>query len=636
MARGRKSSGRASTLSKIARRGTTALVLGAWLASPLLPQDLTAPPTEPKLLSVYPLGAQPGSSVEMEVRGYLIEGARAVWLEQGRLRARVRSVEPLSAGEKAAEEGVGGETPVLLRARITMEIPSTAKAGAHSFRLVSHRGVSNALIFRVNSDPVQVETNDPHQTPTTAQLVKFPVVVNGRIAKDGEEDFYSFEVSEGQELRFEVFSKPPGKPPNTVGLDPELTLYELTGSWFDRERTTRLAYNDEPSSYHVTRLPVVTYRFKRSGRYLVGVGSFLGGGSPHYSYQLRIASSRAATFSRQDQSSRDQRLPSWSERTFRRHIASDRLQLLRSRAAGSSLAEANGKPRNGARSGRQEHSHPVTTGRDTQVLVTPVKEQESQEKEGRPLRISVPSLVEGSIDRPGDVDRYEFKVERGEQLAFEIETPQTGPPLFNPRLSILDAEGKEIFTNVYKRLGRAFTFYLKTVEPKTLYTFERGGEYVLLVSDLTRRFGDSGFRYRLLVRPQIPHVGAVRTEADCLNLVPGQAKKLTVTTDQEEGFSGDIALALEGLPEGVQFFPGTEVKAYQGPVPEDGEKQRFAPKSENVTIVLLARPDAPTTLLPWRLRLVARPILNGGPGPGLLVKEIPIMVVRSSVDMEES
>ncbi len=67
-------------------------------------------------------------------------------------------------------------------------------------------------------------------------------------------------------------------------------------------------------------------------------------------------------------------------------------------------------------------------------------------------------------------------------------------------------------------------------------------------------------------------MGDVRTDADCLNLVRGQARKLTVTTDQEEGFSGDIALVLEGLPEGVQFFPRTEVKAYQGPVPEDGAK----------------------------------------------------------------
>ena len=204
------------------------------------------------------------------------------------------------------------------------------------------------------------------------------------------------------------------------------------------------------------------------------------------------------------------------------------------------------------------------------------------------------------------------------------------------QVRILDEEGRELFSNVYKRLGRQLTFYLKTVEPKTLYTFERSGEYSLVVSDLTRRFGSAGFRYRLLLRPQIPHVGEVRTDTDRLNLVAGQASKIAVTTDQEEGFSGDIALVLEGLPEGVEFFPGTEVKAYQGPVPEDGLRPRFAPTSESVIIVLLAGADAPATPLPVKLRLLARPISDDGPGPGLLIKEIPTMVVRPSGGAKES
>ena len=487
-------SGRLFQLSRIPGRGATTLFLWASLGSPLLSQDVTAPPVEPKLLSVYPLGARSGSSVEVEVRGYLLEGAQAVWFEQDQLRGQVQGVDRLPANGKAADETSDEKAPALMSARVTMEIPSTAGIGTHSFRLVSSRGVSNALIFRVNSDPVRAEKSEPHQAPTTAQFVSFPVVVNGRVAEDGEEDFYSFEVAEGQELRFEVFSKTPGKPPNDVGLDPELTLYEPTGSWFDTERTTRLAYNDEPSSYYVTRLPELTYRFKKSGRYLVGVGSFLGGGSPHYSYQLRIAPSSAAAFSEQDRTSSSSSRTSWNERTFRRLIADDRLRLLWSRTGGPNLPEANGKPGKGSRSGLGESDPPVTTDRDTWVMVDRVLEQENEEKEGQPLRISVPSLVEGSIDRPGDVDRYEFKVERGEQVAFEVETPQIGPPLFNPRFSVLDAEGIEIFTNVYKRLGRAFTFYLKTVEPKTLYTFEQGGEYALLVSDLTRRYGNSGFR----------------------------------------------------------------------------------------------------------------------------------------------
>ena len=624
-----------SPWSRIAGSGAAALLAAAFLAGWLCAQEAAAP-TEPTILSVHPLGARAGSTLEVEVQGHLLEGARAVWFEQGRIQGRVQDIRPVSAEESTDAEATGGDTPVLFGVRIMLEIPSTALAGVHRFRLVAQRGVSNALMFRVNSDAVLHETSQPHQTPSTAQQVSLPAVVNGRVASDGEEDFYAFEISEGRELRFEVFSKPPGRPPDVVGLDPELTLYESTGSWFDKERTTRLAYNDDPSSYHVSRLPQLIYRFRKKGRYLVGVGAFLGGGSPHFSYQLRISDSSAPTFAQLDRNGRNRVRPPWNERAFRRTIDGDRLGLLRSRAAGSNGAGTGRPSTNGAATSLGVAAHPGTKGRGDPASIALVKEQENGEKEGNLLFVSIPGLVEGTIDRPGDVDRYAIKAERGQQVAFEVETPQVGPPQFNPRFSILDQEGRELFSNVYKRLGRQLTFYLKTVEPKTLYTFERSGEYSLVVSDLTRRFGNAGFRYCLLLRPQIPHVGEVRTDTDRLNLVAGQASKITVTTDQEEGFSGDIALLLEGLPEGVEFFPGTEVKAYQGPVPEDGMRLRFSPQSESVTILLLAGADAPATPLPVKLRLLARPISDEGPGPGLLIQEIPTMVVRPTGRAEES
>ena len=624
-----------SPWNRIAGAATAALLVAAFPAGPLQAQE-AAPATEPTILSVHPLGASAGSTLEVDVQGYLLEGARAVWFEQGRLQGRVGEVRAVLA-EGNSESGAAGEDkPVLLGVRVRLEIPSDALVGVHRFRLVSRLGVSNALMFRVNSDVVLDETGQPHQTPSTARQVAVPAVINGRVAGDGEEDFYAFELTEARELRFEVFCKTPGKPPDDVGLDPELTLYEPTGSWFDKERTTRLAYNDDPSSYHVSRLPQLTYRFRKKGRYLVGVGAFLGGGSPHFSYQLRIADSSSPTFAQLDRNGGNRVPVPWNERAFRRPVASGRLALLESRSAVSNGTGADGRLTNGAASSRGQPVRSGANGRGNRSSIVLVKEQESSERAGNTLSISVPGIAEGTIDRPGDVDRYVFKAERGQQVAFEVETPQVGPPQFNPRFGILDEEGRELFSNVYKRLGRQLTFYLKTVEPKTLYTFERSGEYSLVIGDLTRRFGNAGFRYRLLLRPQIPHVGEVRTDTDRLNLVAGQARKITVTTDQEEGYSGDIALVLDGLPEGVEFYPGTEVKAYQGPVPEDGLRPRFSPTSESVTIVVLAGADAPATPLPVKLRLLARPISDDGPGPGLLIKEIPTMVVRPSEREKES
>ena len=66
------------------------------------------------------------------------------------------------------------------------------------------------------------------------------------------------------------------------------------------------------------------------------------------------------------------------------------------------------------------------------------------------------------------MDSFKFQVQTGERLAFEIETPESRTPQFNPRLGVFDGDGREFLTNVYKRISRNGQFYLKTVEPKTL------------------------------------------------------------------------------------------------------------------------------------------------------------------------
>ena len=84
------------------------------------------------------------------------------------------------------------------------------------------------------------------------------------------------------------------------------------------------------------------------------------------------------------------------------------------------------------------------------------------------VEVSLPALVEGAIEHPGDVDTFKFQVGTGDRLAFEIETPESRTPRFNPRLGVFDSDGREFLTNVYKRISRNGQFYLKTVEPKTL------------------------------------------------------------------------------------------------------------------------------------------------------------------------
>ena len=116
----------------------------------------------------------------------------------------------------------------------------------------------------------------------------------------------------------------------------------------------------------------------------------------------------------------------------------------------------------------------------------------------------------------------------------------------------------------------------------------------------------------MLIRPQIPHVGELRLLeharvaldgaigklSDHVNLKVGEAKKLSVTTAQEEGFAGEIAITAEGLPEGVRLLPATEVKPDAGPHRDEGQKERYVPKTEKATLILVAAANAPLTRMP--------------------------------------
>ncbi|MSO23073.1 MAG: hypothetical protein EXQ58_07445 [Acidobacteria bacterium] len=572
---------------------------------------------DPEVTSVFPLGGNPGTTVEAEVRGKFLDGAYAIWFDDESLKAQVKKVEEVELDDAKRLEPEGKRPELSYRILLQVEISPVARIGPRQLRLVSQRGVSNALLFQVNSDPVIAETESPHGKPSQAQQVGIPAVVNGNVSKSGELDYYLFEVSKDQELTFECFSD--------RGFDPQLALYEPSGSWFDPHRATRLAFNDEPASEFTSTSPRLTYRFNKAGRYLVEVSAFLGNSLPHSPYQLRIAPTSSPLYSTQTKD------PGWHGHSFTRKIAPGWLQELWSRTVRTSAFKGNGGRGTTATSlGKGELPEDETSVElsDFRTILAPVIEEEPNELPMQTSEIPIPTIIEGAIDRPGDVDHFRLNVKRGESLVFEIETPQAAPPEFNPRLDVLSDSGRELATNIYKRIGRNFTFYLKTVQPKTAYTFEQAGECILQIRDITSRVGGPRCQYRLLIRQRIPHVGEIQVKEDRLNLVLGEARKLTVMTAQEEGFSGDIALNLEGLPPGVDAFPGTEVKPDKGAPPDEGYKERFLPKTENATVILMATANAAISTMPHSIRIVGRPIVEGQPGSPLAVREILLMVVK--------
>ena len=624
------------------------VILGAFIFSVslvfLTAQEKEEPlPTEPQALYIFPVGGQQGSSVEVRIDGQTLGGTYAVWTDCEALQASVKQVV-----ETDREIWEGNYLPKKqLTHQVTLEvrISQAAELGGHTLRLVSPRGISNLMPLRVSSqlDPVILE--DESQTgsnkPIKGQAVEYPVAINGRIGRTlgGEVDYYSFDVDAGRELHFEVFFP-------ALGGKMLLYLYKPSASWVDPHRLVRLAFNDDPISHQRVDNGVfgtpedlvvrarLKHRFAKPGRYLIAVKAFDDKGGPGFVYQLRIAPTPLNEVAKNNKAwpLAHPRSAEWMERRFQRHLSTSRLQELSRRTVlvPPEEGEMEGKAGSGVAgdAGDGAYADRAALEFDPLQAVSIYRlDQDAQGSQDRIPVVDLPAILEGSIDHPGKTDHFRFRAEAGEALAFEVETPREGMPIFNPWVRILDQKQELVFSCIFNRVGGGNVQLYRYFEPKMVYTFERGGDYTVQIRDLTSRYAGPEFHYRVLIRPQVPHIGRLELDVDRVNLVQGKAKRLTVTVDREEGFGGEIALSVENLPASVQAYPTAVHEPYRPPAFDEGEKDVFRPETQKVSLTLIAEEGASTTRLPHFVRVKARPIVNGMPGAGIAVGEVPLMVV---------
>jgi len=566
-------------------------VFGGQLAAFAAPK-IKDVPGEPKLSSVYPFTGQRGTTFTATVRGTGLHGATSVFAKNAPFTAEIEiaEIEPpeeLSPSAKA-------KTPIdLIRVRI--QIDGAAKAGRYPIRLVTPSGISNAIPISVIDQPIVDEPAAAHDTPDTAvAIAKLPAALNGRIARRGETDYYAFHADAGETVTFEVFSGLPSTGAaggNANGFDPSLSIYERSGSWFDPKRVNRIAFNDEPlwvigkgtDAYLV-------HQFAKAGDYLVRVEAFSGQGGLDYGYHLKVAVGEAPQ-------GRTATLRDWDERKYERSLSTDRL---------NDLAERGGKKRDQAK---------IETYR---TAVAPAS--------SAPM-FRLPGTLEGAITQPGEAQRSKFHLDGPQDIAIEIETPTTAPPLFNPIVRLLNAAGDEVATNVFAGRGLCTGELNKSLQPKVIVPLRDAGDYTVEVRETTADLAGAGFRYRVLVRPQIAHLGDVKIEEDKVNVSPGDAKSVRVVFDREEDYRGAVAVTAESLPPGVQALAGADFEPDKDPPLHPGKRERYVPRNERLVVVFTASADAAVTKQPQLVRILVRPIVDGKPGAIVGMKEIPLMVV---------
>lgn len=449
-------------------------------------------------------------------------------------------------------------------------VDAAATAGSCSLRLVTAAGVTNEISLQVADRPTVMEEE--------ASTVASPQVINGRLSTRGEMDQFWIEAKTNQTLTFEARS-------GFAGFDTALALAEPSGSWFDAQRLNRIAFNDEPLHFPgLNNEARLVHRFAKAGRYALQVRAFSGQGGPDYVYSVRITAGETPVPALHPKPT-----TLFDERRFTRNLTPQWIEQLHERGLAEPPAQAPETFRSGA--------------------------------------ISIPAFVEGRIAKPAEAHTFTVKIEKPQDLAIEIETPEATMPIFNPVVRLMDDRGNEIVTNVYTKRNNNGLYMMKMIQAKSTVTLRSAGNYTLEVRDITTDRAAGSFFYRVLLRPQVPHVGKVVIADQPLNLQPGQAKPVSVQIEREEDFKGFVAVAAEGLPAGVSVVTAMANPIDRPPLPNAGRLERYVGREQSAGIMLVAGKDAPLTELPVTVKVQVRPVVDGRVGSVIAEKEIPVMVV---------
>ncbi|HLQ47035.1 MAG TPA: hypothetical protein VK137_19995, partial [Planctomycetaceae bacterium] len=169
-------------------------------------------------------------------------------------------------------------------------------------------------------------------------------------------------------------------------------------------------------------------------------------------------------------------------------------------------------------------------------------EAEPNDEAAQANKAELPSVLNGRIDRPGDVDHWTFVGKKGEAWQFDLRASRLGSAL-DGVLSLLDANGKTLATA--DDLSNGQTDAVLTT------TLPADGVFTLKVEDRLSSRGGLEFAYRVRIVRAADMPLRLSTPIDALTLLRGGETRVKVLAERPQGFADEISLDMEGLPEGV-------------------------------------------------------------------------------------
>jgi hypothetical protein len=502
-------------------------------------------------------------------------GTNVVWTAaDDRLLAEMRQKLILFAPRRNPNPAIAETVSV----RVTLA--TNAEPGQRELRLATPTGLSNPLRFCIGQlveynkrDPNPgADTapqrplrfnNEPKAVEPTEMNITLPAIVNGQILPGGV-DRYRFQARKGMGLVVVVAAR-------------ELIPYlaDAVPGWFQAAVTLYDAKGHElehADHYEFHPDPVLHYEIPKDGEYVVQIRDSIYRGREDFVYRITLGELPYVT------SIFPLGGPAGAQTT---------VELKGWNLPVTSLALTNAEPGIHPVSVSKEDwlSNPVPFAVDT---LPECLEQEPNNSIATAQAVTLPIIVNGRIDKPGDWDVFRFNGRAGDTVVAEVNARRLDSPL-DSVLKLTDASGKQLaFNDDHEDKGAGLDThyadsYLTAILPAD-------GAFYVHIGDAQRQGGPE-YGYRLRISPPRPDF-ELRVVPSSVGVRGGASVPLTVYALRRDGFTNEITLALQDAPAGFKLN-GAKVPGNQ----------------DQVRVTLLA-PAAPTEK-PISLVLEGRAIIEG-------------------------
>jgi hypothetical protein len=552
-------------LSKMTTSSRMLMAILAFVIHWMSMAPLAAQLPVPNLSTIFPLGGQQGTSVELTITGTNLDEAEKLIFSHPGITAQPKQ---LPADDFRPQ-------PLAVPNQFVVNIGKDVPPGFYEIRHVGRYGASNPRVFAVSNVQEVLDKGDINQREK-AQEVSTGVVVNGR-TENNNYDYYALQLKAGDRV-----------------------LIECQAQRLDSRANGTLVLLD-PSGQEVARAldtigadPVLDFTAKQEGRHVVVMYDFVFNGGPEYGYRLAITSQPFIDFvfppsatvgSNSSFTLYGRNLPG-SQIAEGVRLGNTSLQKLAVNISIPSDEKTHTSPAvagvNYLRSMLVESveykwtdgnlsSNSVAIG----VARAPVvAEQEPNNKGSEAQKITLPCEYVGQFFPQRDEDWLQFDAKKGERYDLQLLAHRLGrtcdPVLLIQRIRKND-KGEEQIEELAQaddpadrttRIGGEFD--MSTDDPSYRLNVPEDATYRVMIRD---QFGDGRadprFVYRLSILPPQPDFRVAvfpdlpsaakqnnQISIDTFNLPRGGTAILNVSVVRSE-FDGEIELSVENLPTGV-------------------------------------------------------------------------------------